>query len=147
MHCFFEGFLLNMDFMTIAMMAVLAVLVFFMFRNGRKRQRDLAQLQSKVTAGAHVLTNFGVYGTIVSIDEEENKILLETSPGATLTIHRQAVSRVIEPTESLDLSSTEAIEADAAALALAPDSESGKLALDPEFGERTTDENGKKKKS
>ena len=136
-----------MDFMTIAMMAVLAVLVFFMLRNGRKRQRDLAELQSKVSAGAHVLTNFGVYGTIVSIDEEENKILLETSPGATLTIHRQAVSRVIEPTDSLDLSSTEAIEADAAALALSPDSESGKLALDPEFGERTTDEKGTKKKS
>ena len=147
MHCFFEGFLLTMDFMTIAMMAVLAVLVFFMFRNGRKRQRDLAELQSKVTAGAHVLTNFGVYGTIVSIDEEENKILLETSPGATLTIHRQAVSRVIEPTDSLDLSSAEAIEADAAALALAPDAESGKLSLDPEFGERTTDDKGKKKKA
>jgi preprotein translocase subunit YajC len=136
-----------MDFMTIAMMAVLAVLVFFMFRNGKKRQRDLAELQSKVSAGAHVLTNFGVYGTIVSIDEEENKILLETSPGSTLTIHRQAVSRVIEPTESLELSETEAIEADAAALALSPDAESGKLQIDPEFGERTTDTEGKNKKS
>jgi preprotein translocase subunit YajC len=136
-----------MDPITLAMMAVLAVLVFFMFRNGKKRQRDLAELQSKVAPGAHVLTNFGVYGTIVSIDEEENKILLETSPGSTLTIHRQAVSRVIEPTESLDLSSAEAIEADAAALALAPESESGKLELDPEFGERSTDNEGKKKKS
>jgi len=136
-----------MDFMTIAMMAVLAVLVFFMFRNGRKRQRDLAELQSKVSAGAHVLTNFGVYGTIVSIDEEENKIILETSPGATLTIHRQAVSRVIEPTDSLDLSSSEAIETDAAALALSADAPSGKNVQDPEFGERTTDTEGKKKKS
>lgn len=136
-----------MDFMTIAMMAVLAVLVFFMFRNGRKRQRDLAELQSKVAAGAHVLTNFGVYGTIISIDEEENKILLETSAKSTLTIVRQAVSRVIEPTNSLDLSSAEAIEADAAALALSPNAESSKLALDPEFGERTTDAEGKKKKS
>lgn len=135
-----------MDFMTIAMMAVLAVLVFFMFRNGKKRQRDLAELQLKVVAGAHVLTNFGVYGTIISIDEEENKILLETSPGATLTIHRQAVSRVIDPTSSLDLSSSEALEADAAALALAPDTESGKLALDPEFGERSSESEGKKKK-
>ena len=143
----FEGFLLHMDFMTIAMMAVLAVLVFFMFRNGKKRQRDLAELQSKVSPGAHVLTNFGVYGTIVSIDAEENKILLETSPGSTLTIHRQAVSRVIEPTDSVELSSTEAIEADAAALALAPESESGKLTLEPEFGERTTDTEGNKNKS
>jgi preprotein translocase subunit YajC len=133
-----------MDFMTIAMMAVLAVLVFFMFRNGRKRQRDLAELQTKVVAGAHVLTNFGVFGTIVSIDEEENKILLETSPGSTLTIHRQAVSRVIEPTDAVSLSSGESLEADAAALALSPESESGKLVIEPEFGERTSDNEGKK---
>lgn len=134
-----------MDFMTIAMMAVLAVLVFFMFRNGRKRQRDLAELQSKVTVGANVLTNFGVYGTIVSIDEEENKILLETSPGSSLTMHRQAVSRVIEPVSESGLSDSAAMEADASALA--PKSASNTSALDPEFGERTTDENGKNKKS
>ncbi|MFT6534166.1 MAG: preprotein translocase subunit YajC [Alpinimonas sp.] len=138
-----------MDFMTIAMMAVLAVLVFFMFRNGKKRQRDLAELQLKVVAGAHVLTNFGVYGTIISIDEEENKILLETDvqSGATLTIHRQAVSRVVDTTDSLDISGAEALEADAAALALTPDVESGNLSLDPEFGERSSESEGKKKKS
>jgi preprotein translocase subunit YajC len=138
-----------MDFMTIAMMAVLAVLVFFMFRNGKKRQRDLAELQLKVVAGAHVLTNFGVYGTIISIDEEENKILLETDAqsGATLTIHRQAVSRVVDTTDSLDISGAEALEADAAALALTPDIESGNLSLDPEFGERSSEIEGKKKKS
>lgn len=133
-----------MDFMTIAMMAVLAVLVFFMFRNGRKRQRDLAELQSKVAVGANVLTNFGVYGTIADIDEEENKIVLVTSPGSTLTIHRQAVSRVIEPTDALSHENTENHDADVSSLALAPEPESGKLAVEPEFGERTTDKEGNK---
>jgi preprotein translocase subunit YajC len=87
-----------MDPLTIGMLAVLAVLVFFMFRNSRKRQRDAAELQSKVAVGADVMTNFGVYGTVLEIDEETNKVLLETTPGTVLSVHRQTVTRVIEPT-------------------------------------------------
>jgi preprotein translocase subunit YajC len=106
-----------MDPLTIGMLAVLAVLVFFMFRNSRKRQRDAAELQSKVAVGADVMTNFGVYGTVLEIDEETNKVLLETTPGTVLSVHRQTVTRVIEPTVA------EAVETET------DDSE-------PEFGER-----------
>lgn len=91
-----------MDPLTIGMLAVLAVLVFFMFRNSRKRQRDAAELQSKVAVGADVMTNFGVYGTVLEIDEETNKVLLETTPGTVLSVHRQTVTRVIEPTVADD---------------------------------------------
>ena len=31
------------------------------------------------------MTNFGVFGTILSIDEDENQVLIETSPGTVLT--------------------------------------------------------------
>ncbi|WP_232497298.1 preprotein translocase subunit YajC [Agromyces humatus] len=102
------------------MLAVLAVLIFFMFRNSRKRKADAEQLQSKVQPGAKVMTNFGVFGTILSIDDEENQVLLETSPGTVLTVHRQTVARVVEP-----------VAADEA-----PES----LGSEPEFGERVGDE-------
>ena len=49
-----------MDPLTLVMLAVLALLVFFMFRNGRKRQKDTLALQSKMVAGADVMTNFGL---------------------------------------------------------------------------------------
>lgn len=91
-----------MDPLTIGMLAVLAILVFFMFRNSRKRQRDAQELQSKVAVGADVMTNFGVYGTVLEIDEETNKVLLETTPGTVLSVHRQTVTRVIEPTVAED---------------------------------------------
>ena len=125
-----------MDMTTVFMLAVLAVLVLFMMRNGRKRKRDAEELQAKVVAGAHVMTNFGVYGDIVSIDEAENKIALQTSPGNTLTIHRQAVARVIEEDATPAPSAGEAIGADIANLAINPDAESGNLEIDPKFGER-----------
>jgi preprotein translocase subunit YajC len=88
---------MTFDPFTIIMLAVLAVLIFFMFRNSRKRKAEAEQLQSKVQPGAKVMTNFGVFGTILSIDEEENQVLLETSPGTILTVHRQTVARVVEP--------------------------------------------------
>jgi preprotein translocase subunit YajC len=84
------------DPLTIGMLAVLAILVFFMFRNSRKRQREASELQQKVQVGADVMTNFGVFGTILDIDEENNKVQLETSPGTVLTVHRQVVTRVID---------------------------------------------------
>jgi len=88
---------MTFDPFTIIMLAVLAVLIFFMFRNSRKRQADARELQAKVVPGAKVMTNFGVFGTILSIDEDENQVLLETSPGTVLTVHRQTVARVVEP--------------------------------------------------
>lgn len=112
---------MTFDPFTIIMLAVLAVLIFFMFRNSRKRQSDARELQSKVQAGAKVMTNFGVFGTILSIDEDENQVLLETSPGTVLTVHRQTIARVVTPV--------------AAAAATEVTSAEG----EPEFGERVDD--------
>jgi preprotein translocase subunit YajC len=88
---------MELDFTTILMIAVLGVLVIFMVRNGRKRQKDALELQKRVVEGAAVMTSFGVYATVKSIDEEENKVVLEISPKTTMTVARQAVVRVIDP--------------------------------------------------
>lgn len=86
-----------MDPLTIGMLAILAVLIVFMFRSSRKRKRTAEELQDKVTVGADVMTNFGLYGKIISIDPDANKIELEVNPGNIVTVHRQTVTRVIEP--------------------------------------------------
>mgnify|MGYP003612285735 FL=1 len=125
-----------MDLTTVFMLVVLAVLVVFMMRNGNKRKKDAAELQKKVVPGAHVMTNFGLYGDIVSIDEAENKVVIETSPKHTITVHRQAIGRVIEPAEAVAPSAGEALGADLTNLALNPEAESGALEIEPEFGER-----------
>lgn len=87
-----------MDFMTLAMLGVLVLLIFFMFRNNRKRQQEQRETLAKMQPGVRVMTNFGVYGTLKSIDEVENIAVLELLSGATLEVHRQALARVIEPT-------------------------------------------------
>ena len=57
-----------MDPLTIVMLAVLALLIFFMIRNSRKRRADLAELQDKMVPGAEVMTNFGLFGTLLEIE-------------------------------------------------------------------------------
>jgi preprotein translocase subunit YajC len=84
------------DPLTIVMLGVLALLVFFMFRNSRKRKTDLASLQDKMVPGAEVMTNFGLFGTLVSIDDDSNVATIETSPGSTVRVHRQTLARVVE---------------------------------------------------
>ena len=115
------------DPLTIGMLAVLAILVFFMFRNSRKRQREAAELQQKVQVGADVMTNFGVFGTILDIDDETNRVRLETSPGTVLTVHRQVVTRVIDDHDT-----------DVAA----DDDDVAAVAVEPAFGERVEETHG-----
>ncbi len=112
------------------MLAVLAVLVFFMFRNGRKRKKDQEALQATMVPGANVMTNFGMYGTIIAIDEEANKVELQIAPGVIVEIHRQTIARVVEPvvTDEQDDDSIDAI-----------DSARESDLTEPEFGQRVAD--------
>jgi preprotein translocase subunit YajC len=87
----------KMDLTTILMLAVVAVLVLFMIRNNRKRKRDAAEMATKFIPGAEVMTSFGLYGTLVSVDETENTVVLETAPKNTVKLHRQSIARVVTP--------------------------------------------------
>ncbi len=107
------------------MLAVLAVLVFFMFRNGRKRKKDQEALQATMVAGADVMTNFGMYGTIIAIDEEANKVELQIAPGVIVEIHRQTIARVVEPVV-VDVSEDSNVD-------------SIDSLTEPEFGQRVAD--------
>ncbi|HSP53863.1 MAG TPA: preprotein translocase subunit YajC [Cryobacterium sp.] len=125
-----------MDPLTLVMLAVLAALVFFMFRNSRKRQKDLAALQAQMVVGAEVMTNFGMYGTILAIDEETNKVALEIAPGTVVQLHRQTIARVVEPIV--------AEPEDEAVAELNQDSAT--VMGEPDFGQRVADSDDEPKK-
>jgi preprotein translocase subunit YajC len=103
---------------------IIVIVIGLMFRNGRKRQRDAATMTSGLRPGAEIMTASGIYGTVVSIDEDENKITLQTGPTSEITVHRQAVSRIVTPVadDGTELNGAPVVLDDAAA--------------DPEFGQR-----------
>lgn len=102
------------------MFGLIAVMIFFMFRNGKKRQRAQQEMQSKTQPGAEVMLQSGIFGTLVEIDEEANRATISTGT-STIVVHRNAIAQVITP---VDEDVTPADNAD-----IAPDD-------DPQFGER-----------
>ena len=121
---------MDQNILTIVMVVILAALIFFMFRSSRKRQKQQSELQKQAVPGATVMTNFGVFGTIVSIDEEHNKVELETSPGHILTVHRQTIGRVETTPDTVDETPADAVETE---------NESTVGDEKPQFGERIED--------
>jgi preprotein translocase subunit YajC len=123
-----------MSITTILMLVVLAGLIFFMYRNSRKRSRDQASLRDKMQPGSEIMTNFGLYGKLLSIDEDDNTALVETTPGTIVKIHRQALSRVVEPTEHNAVEEAH----------VEPVADDGPLG-EPEYGERVDGKTAKPK--
>ncbi|GAA4193368.1 hypothetical protein GCM10022288_27060 [Gryllotalpicola kribbensis] len=127
----------------IVMVVIIAFFFFWSWRGNRKRQQAEAEKSSQLVKGVEVMTNSGIFGTIESVDLENNKVVLETSPGNFLTIHRQAISRIETPVEaSADTAPTDAgAETSASAIDAAnaaAQAEAAKAAdqQEPEFGER-----------
>ena len=120
-----------MDPMLIIIAIALAAFVFFQFRNSRKRQRETAERQTKIVVGAEIMTNYGLYGTIISLDDDNNMALIESTPGTVLKIHRQTILKVVEPDESA------VSDATVEAAVTEPEIVDVEPAVEPEFGERT----------
>lgn len=123
------------DPLTIGLIVLAAVLFFFMFRSQRKRRQEQEKLQDQMVVGAEVMTSQGIFGTIVSIDEDENQVVIESTPGTKLRVHRQTLARVVEDEVPAD---------DAGGPSL--NESSVEPMAEPEFGERVDDDKPKPRK-
>lgn len=90
------------DLFSIVLIGIAIVLIFFMFRNSRKRRKDMEDMRARIQPGAEVMTSFGMYGTLVSVDEEKNEAVVETSPGTRIRVHSQTISKVVDETEAVE---------------------------------------------
>nr|WP_311416837.1 preprotein translocase subunit YajC [Microbacterium sp. ISL-103] len=93
--------------MEILLFGLLAVLVVFMFVNGRKRQKQMKAEQeekaTKTVPGVKVLLQGGIYGTIVAYDHDDldSPALVEIAPGTVIEVHSQAILRIVEPKDDV----------------------------------------------
>lgn len=93
------------------MIALFGLMIFFMFRKSKKVQQQQQQMRSTVAPGVEVMTSMGLFGRVVSVDQEENKVVLELSPGNTATVHMQAIGQIVEPVTSDDAEQADGFEA------------------------------------
>ncbi|WP_082634218.1 preprotein translocase subunit YajC [Arthrobacter alpinus] len=88
--------------MSILLFVMFGLLIFMMMRKQKKAKAAAAEKRSKLAPGVEIMTNFGLFGKVLSIDTEENKILMEISPGTTATVHSQTVAKIIEPADAVE---------------------------------------------
>jgi preprotein translocase subunit YajC len=72
-----------------------ALFYFLLIRPQRKRQQEQAQLASKITVGDRIITWSGIYGEVISADEET--VVIRVESGATLRMARMAVAQMQNP--------------------------------------------------
>ncbi len=95
-------------------LALAALLIFFLFNSRRKQKARAEQIKTNLVPGAKVMTTFGVFGTVLSIDDEDNQVTIESGPGTVLRVHRQAIGQIDTPDTAVDAApATEATDSPA----------------------------------
>jgi preprotein translocase subunit YajC len=117
------------DPLSLALIAIAGVLIVFMFISSRRRRRDAEAMREKIVPGAEVMTSQGIFGTLISVDEEKNEAIIETTPGTKLRVHSQTIAKVVEDIVPVD----EAADEPQALL----NESSVEPMSEPEFGERS----------
>ncbi|GHD77435.1 preprotein translocase subunit YajC [Salinibacterium amurskyense] len=139
-----------MDPLSIAMLAILGVLIFFMFRNSRKRKAQMEELRDQMVPGVEVMTNFGLFGTLITMDTVKNEAEIEISKGVVVKVHSQTLAKVVTEDavedgaprsveEAMEIANREAAEREAA-------SNDSTDSSTPEFGELSDSKDDKSSK-
>jgi len=88
-----------MDSSTILIAVVAVLLIGFMIFSSRRNRKRQADMRATIVPGVEVMTNFGLFGKLLSIDEATNVAEVETTPGTIVRVHRQTLSKVVTPQE------------------------------------------------
>jgi preprotein translocase subunit YajC len=82
------------QYSTLIFIALLvAAFYFLILRPQRKRQQAQQRTMNALSPGSRVMLGSGVFGTVVSVGPRQ--VVLEISPGAELTVLKQAISKVV----------------------------------------------------
>ena len=71
--------------------ALFAIMYFFMIRPQRKQQKEMEKFRSELKKGDKVVTNGGIYGTIAEI--EERTVLLKVDGDVKLRVDKSCLQK------------------------------------------------------
>jgi preprotein translocase subunit YajC len=85
---------MNSSFSTLVLIGLMVFAFYFLIlRPQRKRQQAQLRTMNELGAGSRVMLGSGLFGTVLSVGEKQ--VVLEISPGAELTVLKQAIARVV----------------------------------------------------
>ena len=77
--------------MIIMMVAIFAIMWFFMIKPQQKKQKDIQKFQNELTEGQQVITGGGIYGTVKSIDLTKNTVDIKIARDVVITVDKSYV--------------------------------------------------------
>lgn len=75
----------------IMIIAIFAIMYFFMIRPQRKRQKEIEKFRNSLNVGDEVITSGGILGTIQKIDPAENTVTIEVAKGVNLRVDKSCI--------------------------------------------------------
>ena len=77
--------------MILMMVAIFAIMWFFMIRPQQKKQKEIQKFQNELTEGTQVVTGGGIYGTVKSIDLAKNIVEVKIARDVVVTVDKSYV--------------------------------------------------------
>ena len=73
----------------IMMVAIFAIMYFFMIRPQNKKQKEIANFRKNLEGGQSVITAGGIYGKIKEI--EDNAVIVEIASGVKIKVDKNSI--------------------------------------------------------
>ena len=74
--------------MLIMMVALFAIMWFFMIRPQQKKQKEIQKFQNSLAEGMSVVTGGGIYGTVKKVDLANGIIEVEIAKGVNIRVDK-----------------------------------------------------------
>jgi len=79
--------------------ALFAIMYFFMIRPQQKRQKEIQNFRNSITVGQAVVTAGGIYGVVKQIEENDNTLMIEVANGVRIKVDRNSVYAQAQPAQ------------------------------------------------
>jgi preprotein translocase subunit YajC len=86
----------GMGSMMIFLVAIFAVMYFFMIRPQQKKQKEHKAMIEALKTGDKVVTNSGMMGTIVHIHDDKNKVVLKVADQVKVEFIKSSIAGLVE---------------------------------------------------
>ena len=77
--------------MILMMLAIFAIMYFFMIRPQQKKQKEIRNFQNSLAEGMRIITAGGMYGTVKKVNLETNSIDVEIAKGVVINVDKNYV--------------------------------------------------------
>jgi len=74
------------------LIAIVVIFYFLLIRPQQKRQKEHRMMLSTLRKGDRVITNSGMFGTIVGMDDKENKVVLKVAENVKIEFLKSSIA-------------------------------------------------------